>query len=334
MYNHSMPEHPHLLDQRLAAIQHRVHDLYQAKDYKTAYEIMTDAEPRFPEELVEIRYWRACLAACRGEMDLALHVLEDTVSEGSWYSVQQLREEQDLAGLQGKPRYEQLCANCLERQKAAEAAAKPVLRILEPPLEPTPADRRIPLMLALHGNAQTADHALRSWRPMLDHGYLLAAPFSSQVAWDDRRNWTDLERGSVEVSSLIGELHDQYRLDPDRSVIGGFSMGAGLALLIALQDSATLFRNFILVGPYLPDPDSLDTLIESRRSKGLRGIIVVGDLDEPCLTIAKRIHGKMDLPGYAVNLEVKPGLAHDFPLDFHAVVGRALELFASANGSP
>jgi predicted esterase len=328
MYNHPMSDDLHLQDVRLAAIQHHVDELYQAKEYQAAYDIMTEAEPRFPDELVEIRYWRACLAACSGDADLALRLLDEIVSGGAWYSVRQLREEDDLAILQGKPPFERIAETCLNRQQAAQASSRPTISILEPPSSRIQPSARLPLMLALHGNSQTADHALHAWRAMLNHGYILAAPYSSQIAWDDRRNWTDLEQGTQEVRGHLGELEDRYHPDMPRSVIGGFSMGAGLALLIALQGGNSSPAHFVLVGPYLPDLEALDPLLGARHVHELRGYIVVGDRDDPCCSIAKTIHEKLVASGYAVEIEVRRGLVHDIPLDFEAVLERALNFFS------
>lgn len=325
-----MSDDLHLQDKRLAAIQHHVDELYQAKDYQIAYDIMTDAEPRFRDELVEIRYWRACLAACSSDADLALRLLEQTVAEGAWYSVRQLREEDDLAALQGMAPFERLAAVCLERQRAAEASSRPAISILEPPLNQIHSDTRLPLMLALHGNSQTAKHALRAWDAMLERGYILAAPHSSQVAWDDRRSWNDLDAGMHEVRSHLAELKEPYQPDTARSVIGGFSMGAGLALLRALEGAKPSLTHFVLVGPYLPDPDMLDPLLKHRHQEDVRGYIVVGDRDDPCCAIAQAIHEKFIASGYPVELEVRHGLVHDFPLDFGAVLDRALDFLFAA----
>ncbi|MEJ2011172.1 MAG: hypothetical protein P8X64_02985 [Anaerolineales bacterium] len=325
-----MSDDLHLQDKRLAAIQHHVDELYQAKDYQMAYDIMTEAEPRFQDELVEIRYWRACLAACSGDADLALRLLEQTVAEGAWYSARQLREEDDLAELQGRAPFERLAKACLERQQAAEASSRPVFSILEPPPSQIQSNVQLPLMLALHGNSQTAEHALRAWNAMLARGYILAAPHSSQVAWDNRRNWNDLESGMREVRSHLVELEEQYHPDTARSIIGGFSMGAGLALLHALQGAKPSLTHFVLVGPYLPDPDTLDPLLTNRHQEDVRGYIVVGDRDDPCCAIAQTIHEKFIASGYTVGLEVRHGLVHDYPLDFDAVLDRALDFLFAA----
>jgi predicted esterase len=320
-------------DSRLAAIQYEVDELYQKQAYKAAYDLITEAEDRFLDELPEIRYWRACLAACMGEIKLSLELLEWTVAEGGWYSAQQLREEQDLEDLQGVLRFEKLASTCLERQRTAEALSQPAISILEP--ESIQGGERLqpPLMLALHGNTQTDEHALQAWQPMLKRGYLLAAPRSSQVAWGTTRSWTNLELGVNEVRSHLAQLTERISLDTARSVIGGFSMGAGLALLLVLQGLDFPIRNFILVGPYLPDIDMLTPLFEGLRAAEIRGYIVVGDRDDPCSTIARTLTERLRTHGYSVELEVQPGLVHDFPLDFNAVVERALSLFSSHTSS-
>jgi predicted esterase len=117
--------------------------------------------------------------------------------------------------------------------------------------------------------------------------------------------------------------------DPARRLIGGFSMGAGLAIQQALTAKTYQPSGFITVGTYLPDMEILCPLLEESRIKP-RGYLVVGDLDDPCFEISQRIARLFQESKQPCLLEVHAGLVHDYPVDFAQSLSRALEFIHGA----
>src|SRR5262249_3516399 len=97
--------------------------------YAEAYALVTREAGRFPEWAQGSYYnWRMCTACLMGERDLALRIFGEALAAGHWYDEVGLREDTDLAALQGLPEFERLVAISLERRDQALAQAKPILQ--------------------------------------------------------------------------------------------------------------------------------------------------------------------------------------------------------------
>ncbi len=310
-------------ENRLSDIQHRVDQLYHAGEYRPGYDLMCEAGDRFPDDLHEIHYWCICLASMMDAGDAALDLLEAEVQQGNWYSKKQLREESDLTSLQGLARFEHLAGECLVRQQKAQAEAQAELFIQEPAVFKA-VQGKPPVLLALHGNSQNARQALEAWSPVRTHGYQLAVVQSSQIVSHDAYSWNDWERAEKDLSQFLPALSAET--DPARRFIGGFSMGAGLAIRQALVGESYQPSGFITVGTYLPDVEILRPLLEGSRNKP-RGYMVVGDLDDPCFEISRTLASLFEAYELPCYLEVHEGLVHDYPVDFADTLAHAFDFF-------
>jgi dienelactone hydrolase len=275
-----------------------------------------------PEEAYHLYYWQVCLASRTNQTEWALDHLAEALDVGHWYNERQLRQDEDLKPLQGLPRFEALVSQCLERQAAAQAQAAPRLLTLEPAgISPTGS---IPWLLALHGNNSQAETAAEQWRPAASLGWLVALPGSSQVTGPNRYGWNDWERAKGEIQSHVTVLLERHPLDQERGVVGGFSMGGGLAAWLALSGVIRV-RGFILVGAFVPDMEQLVGSMETHAAHKLRGYIIVGEEDDECYAISPALAEHLKVHGIPCELEVHPKLAHDFPPDFEKSLARALE---------
>jgi hypothetical protein len=305
-------------------LSNRAQQLYNAKKYAEALDLVTREAPNFPEQTHRLYFWRVCLAARSGETDLALEQLEEAVEAGYWYNQQQLQEDPDLISLQGLSRFERLARTCLERQTAAQAEAVPDLLTLEPKAISSAARPPWPLLLALHGNNSSAPETTAHWQPATSLGWLVALPGSSQVGGPDAYVWNDWEWAREEIQSHQVALRERYDIDQERVVLGGFSMGGGLALWLALT-GAIKAQGIVLVGPWVPDMDQIVSLMPEGEARRLRSAIIVGENDEPCFEASLTLAEHLKAHGIPCNLEVNTDLAHQYPPDFEVVLARALE---------
>jgi len=314
-------------DLTFSDLQTQLMQLYQNGEYAQALDLVTREASRFPTEALRIDYWRICMTSLLGETALALQLLEEALAAGFWYAEAQLREDPDLKPLQGLPQFEQVVAVCRQRQAEAQAQAAPALITLPPESGCQARLQPCPLLLALHGNNRTAEYFVGSWRLAVSEGWLLALPQSSQVRGPDGYVWNDRDWAVREIQEHYAALCGQYAVDPERVVVAGFSMGGELAIWLALSGTIEA-RGFIAVGPggpYMNEPDKWVPLIEASQGRGLRGYLVVGELDVFCyegtLALAELFKSR-DVP---CQLEVHPNLGHDFPPDFWQTLPRALE---------
>ena len=221
-------------------------------------------------------HWKMCLAARANNPDLAIQAFREALDGGYAYPTALIREDEDLASLQGIPAYEELTVLNVQRFAEAETQTRPELLVI-PPTEKRAA--RVPLLLGLHGNSQNARLAAIDWQPIAAKGWLLACAQSSQLMTSDAYVWNDLERGTADVQGLYQTLDTRDAIDPEQVVLGGFSAGGGLAIHLAVT-GAIKARGFIVVGPYLRDLEPLKPYMDTAAAQGMRGYIVMG-LQEP-----------------------------------------------------
>ncbi len=309
-----------MTDVGIGSLQRELRRLYSQHEYTQALDLLD----RHPETLTQpsmLYHWRMCLAARAGEPELAIGAFQDAIERGHAYPAALIRDDEDLASLQGIAAFEELAQRSLERMAEVERWARPELIVIPPAL---PRVTRAPLLLGLHGNSQNARLAAADWSPIVDKGWMLACAQSTQVLTTDAFVWNDLARGADDVRALAGVLDIGGAVDPARVVLGGFSMGGGLAIQLAVS-GAIGASGFIVIGPYLPDLAALEPYVEAAAARGLRGYIVMGLLESPeGQGIIRAIPPFLEAHGIPCELEEQPDLAHAFPGAFDQVLDRAL----------
>ncbi|HEX3269591.1 MAG TPA: hypothetical protein VHR15_03000 [Ktedonobacterales bacterium] len=294
--------------------------LYGRQEYGQALALLQQYPQMFPQQGL-MYHWKMCLAARAHKPDLAIQAFKEALDAGYSYPAALIREDADLASLQGVPAYEELASLSLRRFAEVKTETSPELLVL-PPAEKG-ADH-LPLLLALHGNWQNARLAAHDWRPMVEKGWLLASAQSSQLVIPDAYIWNDRERGTTDVTQLYQLLNTKDVIDPERTVLGGFSAGGGLAIHLAVT-GAVKAQGFFVVGPYLRDLEPLKPYLETAAASGLRGYIVMGLHESPeGQEIVRKMHTLMNTHGIPCELEEHPELAHDFPADFAQSIEKAL----------
>jgi predicted esterase len=294
--------------------------LYQKKEYAEALDLLTREAARFPERDVRIQFWRACMASRMGETQQALAILQAAVGAGYWYSEPQMREDDDLQPLWNLPEYEWLVDVCLERFAAAQAGAKPQLTTVEPETGTGPR----PLLIALHGNSSSAQDSSEYWRPAASAGWLVALPQSSLLGGPDVFVWNDWDLAEQEIVAHYRSLREQYDIDEERVVLGGFSMGAGLATWLALKGTPRA-RGFVAVAPYLPEKHDVASLLGKQEVQAKRGYVIIGAQDRQCYQIAQGLTGTLRASGNPIELRKYADLYHEYPTDFARILPRALD---------
>jgi predicted esterase len=297
-------------------------ELYNQKRYRDALDLLERGWENFPQRGL-MYHWKMCLAAQAGEPAIAINAFREALDHGHWYPEQLVREDEDLQSLQGVPEYEELVAVSVRRYAAAEASAKPELLVVPPP---GTSSSPMPLLIGLHGNSQTAGLAAEDWSELGQRGWLLALPQSSQPLTSDAYMWDNFEKGAEEVQKVCGRLTDEYNIDPERILLGGFSAGGGLAIQLAIS-GALKAKGFIVVGPYLRNLEVLTPFLPEARARAVNGYIIMG-LNEPPegQELMQRTASLLQDHGIVCELERHPGVGHAFPPDFGASLDKALAL--------
>lgn len=283
--------------------------------------------PQFSAAHPVLDYWRACLAARLEQPERVVDILEKAFSRGVWYGEGLLRDSPSLQPLQGLPEYERLIDIAVRMQATDPAGAVPML-VVRPESECRSADHPCPLLLFLHSNTDTAAANLEYWGPAPQQGWLLALPQSSRAMWAGAYSWNDHESAADEIEPLYQKLTSRYALDTARTVLAGFSMGAEVALWLALTGRIPS-RGFILIGPGGPFMDNIERwapLIREAKDSGLRGAVITGlaDTTIPQENVRALVTA-LNAAGIPTHHEEHIDLAHDYPPNFEERLQHALE---------
>jgi predicted esterase len=281
----------------------------------------------YPTEFPLINYWRICLAAKMNEKATAYKILETTLANGSWYSELILRQSPSLEILQGEEEFERLLGISLQMQIADPTTSVPMV-VMRAKGACGPDGDGCPTIVFLHSNQETAQKNMPHWQSLADQGWLIALPQSSNALWADGYVWMDFESGAKEVEERYARLVQEYSVDTERLLLAGFSMGAEVALAMALSGRIEV-QGFILIGPGGPFMDDLslwEPFIEQAKDKGLRGIILMGLADatipqDNIRTLVKTLNEN----GIACDLKTYPDLEHEYPDDFDEFLQEALK---------
>ena len=294
--------------------------LYTGGQYAEALSVTEQLARDFPEEEASTSLWRLCLLSRLGRTGGALAAMSQALERGLWWAESALRDDEDLAPLQGVPAYESMVAECKRRFSEAQVNARPELLVRLPAAQPP-----YPLLIALHGRLSSAARDQARWEPVLGMGWILAMPQSSQCGSPTAFSWDDAVRAREEIAAHYCKLAGQYPIDEQRIVLAGFSQGAVMSIQISLL-GATPARGFIAVVPGRMALEGLEGLARSART--LRGYLVAGGRD-PRKEVFTEIQSTLNRNGVPCEMEEHPEMAHDFPHDFERTIAKALKfLFA------
>ncbi len=306
-----------------------VEAVFDGGDYSGSLTLLDAEAARFPDHSSYLTYLRACAAARRGDLPLAIATLRAANAAGDWFGAMLMRQTPSFQPYQGQPDFEALVAE-LERHAANERHGS--LRVVIPPLSST--NGPVPLCVVLHGNGDTAHKAAEGWRALTRMGYLVVAVQSPLVEMRDFALWQDADLAQTEISRHVAEVAGEYAIDLARTLIAGFSMGGEIALHLALRQPFPI-HGFMLLGPGGPlsdDHTGWQPLIAAAPVPGLRGAILLGDQDAQITRDQMPLlAADLNARGIPCQLEMLPGMQHTYPyerpdlaLDWDGLLARVL----------
>jgi len=274
---------------------------------------------RFPKQTAYVHLWRMSLSVAVGRIDHAIQALDEALASGCRYPAPMLREWPAIAPLRDIVEFERLMHIAAMRYDAELAASRGTLIVERPDVIAPP--RGLPLLVALHGNNDTAEKSVPFWRAATARGLVLAVPGSPEIALTPGLFvWNDADRAHVHVLDQVERLVREQRIDPERIVLGGFSAGALRALQLAYSP-ALHAKAVIAVGPWIPVKEA-EALASARP---VRTFIAVGDQDKGGYAGSRTLTDRLSGDGVPVRLEVIPGHGHSYPPEWDSTLGRAID---------
>jgi dienelactone hydrolase len=297
--------------------------LYKLGEYQRALAVINRDFEHFPDQMGRMYFWRVCLHSVLGQQEEALYQLQQALDLGFGYAEEQLRYDSDLKSLQGVPEFERLVARSKE-QYAQLAAHVVSTRLVIPPSHMVSPP--YPLLVALHGNNNSAEWSADYWRSPSELGWLVLLPQSSQPGWDSTTFvWNDEERAERDVERHYDEVHQEYAIDPKREVIGGFSMGGRIALSMALRGVIPARGVIAVAAAVRKDPAEQFPLDRINSDAKPRVYLIVGQGDEPFYEPTVALAEHLTAHDIACEVSVYPDLDHAYPLDFSDALNTALD---------
>lgn len=299
---------------------------YFAGEYAEALAIVDAHIHDFPLHRSHTLVWQVCLQAVTGQTGLALQTLQSGLDQGFWYAPSVMRGDSDLASLQGNPEFERMVAHCVEHYEEARRRARPRLTVEEP--EEGAAKAPYPVLVAIHGRGGSAAETSDMWCDLVDRGWLVALPQSSQLTGQDAFCWDDHELAEVEITAHIQTLRENHAIDENRLVLAGFSQGAGMAVSLAIGGK-TPAAGFIGIAPYLRHIDDLLERPALELVRKPRGYLVTGglDRDDGLFEKLEKLLKEREIP---YQRDHYAELTHDYPPDFPIVRDEALKYILGA----
>ena len=297
----------------------RLLDLSAAHRDNDALALAIQIAERFPEQPAESSYLLACAHNRAGNEQQALHTLETALDGGNCWHDSLLLWSPSLKPLRNLPRFHAILARSKACMDKLEAGTRVSVTVLPPRVGQTATAP--PLFLPLHGGADLPGELDEYWAAATSVGALVAVAQSSQRRSSDTYWWGgpngpfDHERSKRDVKTAYDEVDATCDFDATRVVLGGFSQGAVLAVSLALENEPFPVQGFACVGPGIEDVEPLLPLMEPAAARGVRAWILAGERERG-LKLIKRLGEELISHGVPCQLDVVPGIGHEFPEDF------------------
>src|SRR2546428_3480458 len=202
-------------------------------DLAGALALFEGRERDFPLQKGLVFLVRAELLAELRQPDGAIEALDAALAAGCRYKRSWLEDNPRLAALRGFAPFRDVTERSARRHEEESAAARPELNVVMP--ENAAPPEGYPLLIALHGNNSTMADTVAHWSSPASAGWVVAVPQSSEIGVSPGAFiWNETERTVREVTAHNGEIGKRARLDPDRLVIAGFSMGGLQTIALSL----------------------------------------------------------------------------------------------------
>lgn len=299
--------------------------------YTPALESIVTQGHLYPEIAKIIITQHISLAANLGDIPQALQVMEQALSNGIYLPAAAFHQHADLeppgfAVLIGNPIFERLRALHQARYREATDNAAPVLRCVPP----DPPTTEPPLLIAYHGNTSNIELEADIYQHATRMGWLLAQPQSAQSWTSWGYVWGDMEVTERQVRSYWDIIQTQNVFNRKRIVTAGISKGGEIATW-SIMTGIIPACGFVVVapgGPFINDLEKLQALIKPKAGSDLRGYLIVGDQDRWGFDSTKQLASVLKGEGIQCELEICPGLEHEFPQDFAQKLEKALAFIA------
>ncbi len=299
----------------------RLGELYQQKKYAEAAELLDEVLLRFPGHVKANTYNLALMCGHLKQVDRGVAALLYGLEHGIWYG------KFDFFNALWDPyRVHSGFQSFLDMNhkflEQAQKTAKSELMVKTP--TDYSANKKYPLFVALHGGGENMADFSQRWRSeRLEKEFIVAFIQSSQVISMDGYNWTeDMEISTKEIREAYQKILQEYPVNTELVLIGGFSSG-GVASLVVALDGTLPVQGFVVLCPAKPEGFT-SARVRTAAQRGLRGTLITSEMDGR-LEDQKAMARIFDLESLPCEFIVTPDIGHWYPEDLDVQIDRAIE---------
>lgn len=283
--------------------------------------IMNNAKDVMGNE-AQIYNFKYALASAAGLEEEALHLMKKAIIEnGFWYGSEYLISDDDLKPLHKFEEFHRMVQLCKEREELAKKSEQADVKYKY-------SKQNENLLITLHGDQENIQIIEPYWNSVMEQGFMLALPQSSQIQFSDGYVWDNIERGREELKGHYNKIKVNKTFG--NIIIGGFSAGARVALHSMLQGEIEV-NGFIFVAPWLPEMEEWEEMIGILHDKSIKGYIICVDQDEDCFEGTQQFVTLLKDKNIEHKYKVVPNLNHDYPHNFDELLKEAIEYIGSKN---
>ncbi len=181
-------------------------------------------------------------------------------------------------------------------------------------------------LLLLHGRGDTARGFIAHWRPLVDEGWTLVAPVSSQACASGGFCWDDTELARREIRAHLDDCRRLRGIDVGGMVMAGTSQGAHLALELATEAGVPALCAF----PSFPAGYDVSRLT-SLPGRIPAGFILAAQADGR--DQVRQVIASLESSGVPLVIHEMPGVGRDLPEGFASIAGGVLMRLIDAAAS-
>ena len=280
----------------------RAHD---AGDFAAGLEIARAAHRECPDMGVKTWFWQACMLSLLGDAAEAVSALRAGLSEGQWWSPRQLDADTDLDSIRMNPSFGEIREECAKRFEQRQGHARPECLVLAP----SSATWEPRSLFIIHRRGDTASHFAAHWADLVNEGWTLIVPQSSQVYDSMGFCWDDIDLARQELRNHLDDTRRKRGIETDGMVIAGASQGGRLALELAHEPGVP----WLCVIPAFPAGYDVAPLIGVPTHT--RGAFLLGEHDAATVN-SRRVIRALESGGVHVAARTMKDIGHDLPEDF------------------
>lgn len=279
----------------------RAHD---AGDFAGGLVIARAAHAECPTMHVKTWFWQACMLSRLGDAAEAAAALRAGLGEGHWWSPRQLDGDADLDPIRGSPAFQAIREECSARFEQKRAVSRPECLVLAP----SSATWEPRSLFLIHGRGDTASHFAACWGELVNEGWTLIVPQSSQAYDSMGFCWDDMDLARQELRTHLDDSRRKRGIETDGMVIAGASQGGRLALELAHESAVP----WLCVIPSFPA--GYDTAPMTGVPSHTRGAFLLGERDAAGFS-ARRVIRALESSGVHVAVSTMKDVGHELPGD-------------------